>query len=86
MGTPFLGEYRYRVRTGYRYAYGTPWVRTDDVPIFLFFILQWVHAWYSYGTRVVLLWYTNPKKYKFFSFLLFIFLFIGRFMFFICLI
>jgi hypothetical protein len=44
MGTPFLGEYRYRIRTGYRYAYGTSWVRTDGVPTLFLFLLQRVLA------------------------------------------
>jgi hypothetical protein len=38
--------------TGYSYAYGTPWVCTDGVSIFLFFILQRVRTWYSCGTRI----------------------------------
>jgi hypothetical protein len=71
-------HFRKSTGIGYRYAYGNPWVRTDSVHIFLFFILQRVHTWYSCGTHVVLLWYTNPKKCNFFSFSFIHFFFVYR--------
>jgi hypothetical protein len=79
--SPIINEawvLNFKENTGTRYSYGTPWVRTDGVPIlFLFFCCNG----YTCGTRVI---YKSKKTQNFFLFILFaFFLFIGRFMFFI---
>jgi hypothetical protein len=56
--------------------------RESMVPLFVLYSLQRVFIWYSCGT----VWYTNKKKCILFSFFFYsLFIFIGRFVFFICL-